>query len=303
VVSLRYHLVSLAAVLMALAAGVVLGAGPLANAVSDTLGPSPSPSTQAGSSSQASALAALQAANGLDDAAIAAVSPKAVRGTLNGTHVVLVVASGVSADLVTRTSDLLHAAGSTVTGVVHLTPAWSDPAQATVLAGITDQLAPADAKPGDGTQASSSASALAAALLATKSADIGVTSDSATALLAGLKQGGFLTETGAPDRAAGLAVLLGPSSARTGASLAPLAAALAAAGNGAVAAGPRGSAAAGGLVGSIRADATERAAVTAVDCVDLAAGRLALVLALARDKTGRHGQYGLGPGADSPLPG
>jgi hypothetical protein len=303
VVSLRYHLVSLAAVLMALAAGVVLGAGPLANAVSQTIGPSASPSAQAGSSAQAATVAQLQAVTAYDDAAVTAVSAKAVKGTLTGTLVVVVVAPGVAADLLTRTNLLLRSAGSVVTGVVRLTPAWADPTQATVLAGITDQLAPADTKAGDGSQASSSASALAAAVLATKGADIGKTTDSATALLAGLAQGGFLTQTGAPDRAAGLAVFLGPASPRNGAAFAPLAAALAAAGTGAVTAAPRGSAAAGGLVGTIRADATTRAAVTTVDCVDLAAGRLATVLALARDRTGHHGQYGLGPGSDSPLPG
>jgi hypothetical protein len=303
VVSLRYHLVSLAAVLLALAAGVVLGAGPLANAVSSTIGPSTSPSPQAGSTAQAAALAQLQAVTGFDDAAVAAVSVKAVKGTLTKTQVVIVAAPGVSADLLAKTTALLHSAGSSLTGVVHLTPAWSDPAQATVLAGITDQLAPADTKPGDGSQASSSASALAAALLATKGADIGTVSDAATALLAGLAQGGFLTQTGSPDRAAGLAVLIGPSSARSGAALAPLAAALAAAGTGAVTAAPRGSSAPGGLIGTIRADPATRASVTTVDCVDLAAGRLATVLALGRDRTGHHGQYGLGPGADAPLPG
>jgi hypothetical protein len=201
VVSLRYHLVSLAAVLMALAAGVLLGAGPLAQAASDSFGPTPSASAQAGSSAQATARAQLQSVNAYDEAAIAAVAAKVVRGTLNGTRVVLVVAPGVSTDLVGRTADLLRAAGATVTGQVNLTAAWTDPTQATVLGGIADQLAPADAKPGDGTQASSSASALAAALLATKSADIGATSDAATALLAGLQQGGFLTVTGTPDKA------------------------------------------------------------------------------------------------------
>jgi hypothetical protein len=301
VVNLRYHLVSLAAVLMALAAGVVLGAGPLANAVSQTIGPAATPSASASASTQA-ALAQLQATTGYDDAAIAALSAKVVKGTLNGTRVVVVVAPGVSVELTNGTADLLRSAGATVTGVVHLTPAWTDPSQATVLAGITDQLAPPDAKPGDGSQASASASALAAAVLATKRADLGVASVPATALLAGLQQGGFLTLTGTPDRAAGLAVLLGPSSARSGAGLAPLAAALAAAGTGAVTAAPRGSAAASGLVGMIRADAKARATVTTVDCVDLAAGRVALVLALARDRAGHHGQYGLGPGADAPLP-
>ncbi len=301
-VNLRYHVISLAAVLMALAAGVVLGAGPLANAVSQAVGPSPSASGQAGSSAQASALASLQAQGAYDDAAIAAVSAKAVKGTLNTGRVVLVVAPGVSTDLVNRTTTLVRAAGATVTGVVDLTPAWTDPTQATVLAGITDQLAPPDTKPGDGTQASSSASALAAAVLGTTSKTIGATSDPATALLAGLQQGGFITTSGTPDEAAGLAILIGPSSARSGAALAPLAAALSAAGTGAVTAAPRGSAAAGGLIGAIRADATDRAAVSTVDCVDLAAGRLAVVLALVRDHAGHHGQYGLGPGADAPLP-
>ena len=301
-VSLRYHLVSLAAVLMALAAGVVLGAGPLANAVSDTIGPTTSPSPQAGSTAQAAALAQLQAVSGYDDAAIAAVSARAVKGTLPGTRVAVVVAPGVTADQLGRTTDLLRAAGSTVSGVVRLTAAWTDPTQATVLAGITDQLAPADTKAGDGSQASSAASALAAALLATKGADIGATSESATALLAGLSQGGFLTQTGSPDRAAGLAVLLGPPRRRRARGTHRSPRRSAAAGTGAVTAAPRGSAAPAGLVGTIRADAKDRAAVTTVDCLDLAAGRLATVLALAKDRTRHHGQYGLGPGADSPLP-
>jgi hypothetical protein len=303
VVTFRYHLVSLAAVLMALAAGVVLGAGPLANAVSTAVGPTPTASAQAGSSAQTVALAQLQAAARYDDVVLAATANKVVRGTLAGNRVVLVVAAGASPDTVAATAALLQAAGATVTGQVLLTPAWTAADQATVLTGITDQLAPADTKVGDGTPAGNAAAALAAAVLATKAKDLGQTSDSATALLAGLQQGGFVTVKGTPGAAAGLAVLIGPTGPRSGAALVPIARALAAAGTGSVTAAPRGSASASGLVGAIRSDPATKAVVSTVDCVDLPAGRLATVLALARDHAGHHGQFGLGPAVDAPFPG
>ncbi len=299
----RYHLVSLAAVLMALAAGVVLGAGPLADAVSNAVGPTPTASAQAGASAQSAAISQLQGATRYDNAVLAVAAPKIVKGTLTGTRVVLVVAAGASPATVASTVALLQAAGATVSGQVLLTPAWTAPAQASVLTGITDQLAPADAKDGDGTPAGSAGAALAAAVLSTKKADLGQSSDAATALLAGLQQGGFVTVKGTPAQAAGLAVLIGPTDAKTGAPLVSMARALAAAGSGSVTAAPRGSAAPSGLVGAIRTDPATRAAVSTVDCVDLSAGQLATVLALARERTGHHGQYGLGPAADAPLPG
>jgi Copper transport outer membrane protein, MctB len=39
-----------------------------------------------------------------------------------------------------------------------------------------------------------------------------------------------------------------------------------------------------------------------VDSADLVTGRVALVLALAQQKAGGHGQYGSGAGADAPVP-
>ena len=74
------------------------------------------------------------------------------------------------------------------------------------------------------------------------------------------------------------------------------------AGKGAVVAGVTGSAAPGGVVASLRGDAATRAAVSGVDSLDLPAGRVAVVLALAQQKAGGHGQYGSGPGADAPVP-
>ena len=300
-VSLRYHVVSLAAVLMALAAGVVLGAGPLANAVDTAVGTGPTASA-APNAGASTSVHQLQGAVGYDGAVAAAVGRKVVRGTLAGQRVVIVVVPGVPTAVVSAVSNLVRAAGAASAGQVLLSAAWTDPAQSTVLAGITQQLAPSSTKAGDGTPASTAASALAAAILTSKPTLLGQSSDPATALLAALVQGGFVSLTGDPSQASSLAVLLGPATVHGGAAWLPLADALAAAGTGSVVAAARGSADAGGLVGALRADQASRAKVSSVDCADLATGRLAVVLALAQDRLGRHGQYGMGPGADAPLP-
>lgn len=300
-VSFRYHLVSVGAVLLALAAGVVLGAGPLSTRVSSAL----TATKPADPATSAATVTALKARAASGDAYIAATAKSLVAGQLHKTRVVLVLAPGTPAPLVAAVADMLVQAGATVTGSVQLTKAWSDPTQATVLDGITTQLAPAStATAGTGATAgqSQAAAALAAALLTRQTSALGQTSDPATALLAGLTQGGFLTRTGAPDKAASLAVLLGPATVPDATAFLPLVTALRAAGRGVVVAGPSGSAAAGGLVAALRANSSARGLVSGVDTADAVTGRVALVLALVQQKGGGRGQYGSGPGADAPVP-
>ncbi|MGZ4610822.1 MAG: copper transporter [Actinomycetes bacterium] len=297
-VSARYHLVSLAAVLFALAAGVVLGAGPLARAVNDTVA---SPRTSA-SPSAAAAAAALKAASTYDEAALASVSSRLLAGRLSGQTVVLVLLPGTSRPTVDAVTSMVRTAGGSVTGEVALTPAWADPNQLDVLVGITDQLAPPDSKPATDQPTDRAAAALASALVTKKTKRLGRTADTSTALLAGLAQGGFLATRGQPAQAASLSIVLGPAQTVGATAFVPLAQAMDASGSGAVVAAPRGSASPTGIVGAVRAQAAARAAVSSVDCVDLAAGRLAAVLALAAERDGSHGQYGLGPGADTPFP-
>jgi Copper transport outer membrane protein, MctB len=300
VVSIRYHLVSLAAVLFALAAGVVLGAGPLTSVVDAAV---PARTTGATTSAAATAaLAALRARAAWDDAFVAAAAKGMVAGRLRKAGVVLVVAPGTPPALVTATADMVALAGGTVTGQVRLTDAWTDPAQATVLTGITSQLAAPGGSSAASTPAQQAAAALAGAILTTRPSQVGKASDTATALLAGLSQGGFLSTVGHPAQAASLAVLLTPAQVPRAGGLVPLAEALDLAGSGAVTAGTTGSAAPAGLVGQVRADPTARAAVSTVDCVDLPACRVSTVLALARERAGQRGQYGSGPGAGAPLP-
>ena len=59
-------------------------------------------------------------------------------------------------------------------------------------------------------------------------------------------------------------------------------------------AGDAASAAETGLVGAIRADPETSAAVSTVDNVDAAAGRISTVLALGQESEGTSGRYGTG---------
>lgn len=298
-VSFRYHLVSLAAVLFGLAAGVVLGAGPLSTTVSSALGGTagPSPSTAASPTTSGSSY---------DQAYIEATAGRLVAGQLKGVRVVVVTTPGTPAALSRDVTAELKSAGATVSGQVDLTAAWTDPGQATVLAQIAARLAPADAQiPATGSQAEQTAAALAAAVVTSRSSAVGKPSQPATALLSGLVAGGFATVTGTPATRASAAVLLSPATVTEQAapSLLPLGPALStASGGGTVLAGPTGSAQPGGLVGMLRADSAAAASVSTEDVADLTSGRVALVLALDQAIAGRHGAYGAGPGADAPVP-
>ncbi len=301
-VSARYHIVSLAAVLFALAAGVVLGAGPLAQAVNEKVATPKSSTSTADASASAAAVASLRAANTYDEAALTSLSGPLLAGRLAHGSVVLVLLPGTPRTEADAVGAAVRAAGGSVTGEVLLTAAWADPSKLDVLAGIADQLAPPDAKAASDGAVDRAAGALAAALVTRKGDRLGRAADTSTALLSGLGQGGFLTTQGEPARAASLAILLAPVRPVGAVGYLPLARALGVAGGGSVVAGPAGSAGAGGLVGAVRALPADRAAVSTVDCVDLAAGRLAVVLALVAAHGGTHGQYGIGPAADAALP-
>ena len=298
-VSLRYHLVSLGAALLALAAGVVLGAGPLSTRISEVVNAAPSASGTADPALVKKRLA-------YDDAYAAETANKIVARTLPGTRVVLVVAPGTPVRMVTDQVAILGRSGAKVTAQVTLTTAWTDPTQTTVLAGITSQLAPPETVVDtSGSSAYGQASAaLGAALLTRQPGAAPAASEPAAALLAGLTQGGFLSTSGTPAIRANLAVLITPRTSKVTAvaALLPLGPALDAASAGAVVSGPTGSADAVAVLAAIRRDAAAKAAVSTVDDADVITGRVAVVLALAQQLAGRQGHYGSGSGAVSPVP-
>ncbi len=124
-------------------------------------------------------------------------------------------------------------------------------------------------------------------------------------VLAALRDTGFITYGTERIGAANTALIvtgggLGDDAGNKGATVARFAAGLAPHGAGTVLAGRDGSASGTAAVAVTRSDAGLTAAVSTVDDVDAASGRITTVLAL-QDliSGGRPGQYGIGQGATS----
>jgi hypothetical protein len=143
-ISLRYHLVSLAAVFLALAVGVLLGA----SGVSDRL-LSAAVDQSEDLGGQVQALTAerddLAAAHRGAEEFAARIGPAAVRGLLADKRVTVVTAGADAADRAALV-ELIATAGAALAGEVALTPAVGDPARADQLRELTAQLLPAGAQ-------------------------------------------------------------------------------------------------------------------------------------------------------------
>ncbi len=306
-ISLRYHVVSLAAVFLALALGVVLGSAglsdPLLGAVSgqrDDL---------AGQVNQLTAERdALAAGERSADAFGGAVAPLAVRGHLANRPVVLITAPGSDAADRDAIGGLVQQAGGTVTGEVALTEAATDPARADQLRELVSRLLPSGAQLPAASDPGSLAGGMIGAAVLLRDGKPQATPQGIAAALTGLAEAGFIKAGPAPAPAQ-LAVLLtgGPLEGqdapdRVG-TLSRMAMELDRSGTGAVLAGRAGSAAATGAVGVARADGATVAALSTVDNVQSASGRVATILALREQAEGRAGKYGVGEGVQGPVPG
>jgi outer membrane murein-binding lipoprotein Lpp len=292
VISLRYHAVSIAAVFLALAVGVLLGASGISDRLlgavttqRDDLGAQVQQLT-----AQRDTLAAAQRAS--DEFALR-IGPAAVRGVLQGQTVTLVTAGADPADRGALVN-LIGAAGATVTGEVALTDAVGDPGRADQLRELTAQLLPTGAQLPAASDTGSLAGGLLGGVLLAKNK---TTPDQEKAVLTGLASAGFVAPGDAPAPANLVLVLTG--GALTGvdagdaaAVYARLAAELDRAGGGAVLAGRAGSADATGPVGVARADPSITAGLSTVDDVQTGPGQVSTVLALREQVDGHSGRYG-----------
>jgi hypothetical protein len=300
VISLRYHAVSIAAVFLALAVGVVLGASGVSDRVlaavsaqRDDFG-----SQVAGLTAERDALAARQR---VADEFAGRVGPSAVRGVLQGQSVALVVAGGDPQDR-DAVAGLAQQAGATLTGRLELTDAVGDPARADQLRELTARLLPAGAQLPAASDTGSLLGGLLGGVLLARDGRPQVSREDADAVLTGLTSAGFVRPGEAPGAANLVLVvtggaLSGPDAPDAAAVYARLAAELDRSGGGAVLAGRSGSADATGAVGVARADPQVVAGLSTVDDVQAAAGRVAAVLALREQVDGRAGRYGTGANA------
>lgn len=116
----RYHLVSLIAVFLALAVGVVLGAGPLQSRIARSIDSTPTQS----SSGNVAETQALQQRLTAEAKGVKAMSDRLTADSLNGANVVTVALPGAHSDDVTSARQALQHAGAKLTGGVTLTDNW-----------------------------------------------------------------------------------------------------------------------------------------------------------------------------------
>lgn len=312
-IDFRYHLVSIVSIFLALAVGIVLGAGPLKEDIGNRLTQETS-ALRTEKSQLRTELDAEKRGTAARDAFSAAVAPAIMRGALTGKVVALVVAPGADADLVKNTTAALATAGAKVGSTITLTDAWADPAKRTFRGTLANQLAALVKAP----LAANSPDQLAATVLArsilggTDQSTVRV-DPSASAALDGLLAGDLVKVS--PDQivpSSGVVFLGGPVKGSTPqdtearlATYVQLARSLDAAGSGVVVATVSNTTDAtlsADLVAAVRKDSDAVKVASTVDDGDLPMGQTTLVLALAQQYSGGLGQYGLAADAKAIAP-
>jgi Copper transport outer membrane protein, MctB len=313
VIDFRYHLVSLIAVFLAVALGIVIGTTALNQPLlSDIKGQvSKLEQDKRGLEDQTRTLQSqVDQAGAFEDA----VAPALVGGSLTGRKVLLVVTDDkVSGDTVDQVSALVGQAGGAVSGTLHLQPQFTDPNKASAIQSyVTGAGVPGVTLPPTDDSKQLVATLLADVLMI-QNGQTATPADSAaiSSVLAGLSALNVLAQDSSSVTPADYAVVLtgaaftGKDAKTRNAALVDLAAALDAAGSGAVVAGDATTAGDNGLVSVIRDNPTVSTAVSTVDNVTTAAGQISTVLALGRERQGTSGKYGTGPDTQPvpPVPG
>jgi hypothetical protein len=303
VIDFRYHLVSLIAVFLAIALGLVIGATQLSGPLLDNLQGQVT-SLQDDKRDLEDTTQDLQTQVDASQSFESAVAPALVRGALTGRSVLLVLASeDVTTDTVEEVTALVTEAGGTVAGQISLAPEYGDPASEPGLQSyVTGPGRPAGVELPETDDTGQLVGALLAQVLMVPATEGAPAPDTAavSTVLAGLSALDVLSQDSASVTPADFAVVLtagalsGDDAADRNDVLLDLVTALDAAGSGAVVAGDADSAGDAGLVGVIRADPEVAAAVSTVDNVTSPSGQISTVLALGSEREGTSGAYGTG---------
>jgi Copper transport outer membrane protein, MctB len=325
VIDFRYHLVSIVAVFLALAIGIVLGSTELQGHTIDVL--------QSTSNGLKNSLNAANAQHNSDQQAINAdqqflqtAESRLLDKELDGDRLVIITEPGAPGSVIDGIKQAAGSAGATVTGVVALQPKFNDLSGATQsnLSAINDNLASTDgivlaaaADPQTAYQ-QQAAQLIATAILAkTVTGSGAATSSTASAqsaaaqtLLAAYGQAGYLTVTGATVPAT-LAVIVTPQTVPADGQNDPgnkvlLALAQQFANGSAatiVAGSSAGSSPAGSAISVLRSSSVS-GQVSSVDDADTTLGQISSIWALAAQKAGeKPNSYGIwGASAVSPVP-
>ena len=306
-IDFRYHLVSLISVFLALAVGVVLGAGPLQNSLGTALNDQVTALRENRNATQAK-LEQTETAVNERDSYITQAASGLLPGTLASKNVAMVLLPDAKAEDADAIAAQLKNAGATVTGRVSLTSTWVDLSRenyrSTFSGQVQGHLGSTNSKDANGILGEALAKALTA------------NDDSSRVLMDMLsvtvdKSGTpFISVDSTPTAAAEMIVVVGPrpqASSGKGATVEaspgedPKAWAKALEGTAGRAPTVVVGSADGddGVVSIIR---SEKAKVTTVDSVGQIAASVSTPLALASTRAGTIGHYGFDKGAEAVMP-
>ena len=307
-ISLRYHVISIGAVFLALALGILLGSTTLSDSLLSGISGQKAKLAEQVTDLQAKNNTLKSNLNAADQFATG-IGQRTVRNLLTGRTVVIITTPEASNYNEQQLTTLLTAAGAQVTEQIKLTTAFSDPNKADQLRDLVTQMIPAGAQlPVASDPGTLSGGLLGDLLLLNKTNKPQATPDERSAALTALATAGFIKA--APQQTtttpAQLAIVLtgGQQTDNAGdraAMLARFATQLQKTGPGTVLAGETGSATGTSPIGVARADTADNQLST-VDNEDTAAGRITTILALQEQLTGKSGNYGTASNAQSPTP-
>ena len=294
-ITLRHHLLTIVAVFLALAAGIVLGGGPLSEV---------GPAVTAASKDRATAPTEGSAKGDYNQAFVSTLAEPILSSRLADRAVALVTVPGADEQVVKALSGQVQAAVGTVTGRYDLGADLVDPAQKSLVDTLGSQLLTQQAEGVVPAEASTydRIGQLIGLAIATKEADGEDVTRKSRAIADSVGGAGLM---GHPDdagrRAPLVLVVLGTDADDEGsdAILAGLVEGLAAQATGVVVTGTLADGGDGQL-GRLRADPAA-AGVATLDGVDTLAGQVATVMALQRSVTTPGGSFGAS-GADGAVP-
>jgi hypothetical protein len=305
VINFRYHVVSLTAVFLALAIGLVVGTAALNGPVADSLKDQVSALSKDNSNFRDQANQYRDELNRTQDFA-AELAPTLLTGKLTGRRLVLVALPG-SQDYVDQVKQMLVIAGATITAKVTVQDKFFDPANNTELLDLAETGSqPTISAAGlplnsDGVETSS---ALLALGLQQHAQEVSAT-DLTALLTAYTKQGYIAVDSGAKPGAEATVIVAGlpavdKDAARKAQSAVTLATEFARSKPVVVAGNGVGD---GNLISEIRADPTLVKSISTVDNGSTTQGQLATALAvIERVVQNRVGQYGVSAGATYQVP-
>lgn len=304
-INFRYHVVSLVAVFLALAVGVVLGASVLGRGLNHQVLQQAQADRKQLSELRQQQLAEKQL-NHYRDAYDEQVGVKLTTGRLAGQQVAILVMPGGPNQVVKNVSAAVKTAGGKVTTTVNLTSdAFTADHRGDLTAALNQFAGQVDVPP-DQPVATRLGATLGRALLAPQQQPADKVS---TTILTTLQKGGFVNASSTDaDRTTLLVVVTAPSDASAPTSTkaieghVQLDEALAQRSIGTVVAGPDSTGITGTDVAGIRSSSAAARAMSSVDVADLPSGVTTVVLALVEELHGGHGHYGAASSSDAPAP-